>query len=40
MDEFAQPQEKKLLDPDAKTVGTGIAVGADGELFAVQNFGR
>ncbi|MBK4174868.1 CAP domain-containing protein [Corynebacterium macginleyi] len=31
---------KKLLDPDAKTVGTGIAVGADGELFAVQNFGR
>ncbi|MBK4142648.1 CAP domain-containing protein [Corynebacterium macginleyi] len=31
---------KKLLDPEAKTVGTGIAVGADGELFAVQNFGR
>ncbi|MBK4158929.1 CAP domain-containing protein [Corynebacterium macginleyi] len=32
--------KKNLLDPEAKTVGTGIAVGADGELFAVQNFGR
>lgn len=35
------PSHRKiLLDPEAKTVGTGIAVGANGELFAVQNFGR
>ena len=29
-----------LLDPEAKTVGTGIAVNPQGKLFAVQNFGR
>ncbi|OHO63942.1 CAP domain-containing protein [Corynebacterium sp. HMSC036D02] len=29
-----------LLDPRAKSVGIGMAVGADGKLYAVQNFGR
>ncbi|WP_256380908.1 CAP domain-containing protein [Corynebacterium sp. HMSC066C02] len=31
---------KNLLDPRAKSVGIGMAVAADGKLYAVQNFGR
>ena len=31
---------KILLDPDAKSVGIGVAKDKDGKLFAVQNFGR
>ena len=31
---------KNLLDPRAKSVGIGMAIGADGKLYAVQNFGR
>lgn len=29
---------KNMLDPDAKTLGVGIAVRLDGKLYAVQNF--
>lgn len=31
---------KNLLDPRAKSVGIGMAIGANGKLYAVQNFGR
>ncbi|MCZ9297174.1 CAP domain-containing protein [Corynebacterium yonathiae] len=31
---------KNLLDPQAKSVGIGVAKDKDGKLFAVQNFGR
>lgn len=31
---------KNLLDPRAKSVGIGMAISADGKLYAVQNFGR
>lgn len=31
---------KNLLDPDAKSVGIGVAKDKDGKLFVVQNFGR
>jgi len=31
---------KILLDPQAKSVGIGVAKDKDGKLFAVQNFGR
>ncbi|MDK6813244.1 CAP domain-containing protein [Corynebacterium sp. UMB6689] len=31
---------RNLLDPRATSVGIGMAIGADGKLYAVQNFGR
>lgn len=38
---FDSPGHRKiLLDPSAKSLGVGVAVGSDGKLFAVQNFGR
>lgn len=38
---FDSPGHREiLLDPRAKSLGVGVAVGSDGKLFAVQNFGR
>lgn len=38
---FDSPGHRKiLLDPSANSLGVGVAVAADGKLFAVQNFGR
>ena len=31
---------KIMLDPEAKSVGIGIAIRSDGKLYAVQNFAR
>lgn len=29
-----------MLDPQAKTIGVGVAIAADGKLYAAQNYGR
>ena len=29
-----------MLDPQAKSVGIGVAIASDGKLYAVQNYGR
>lgn len=31
---------KNLLDPRAKSLGIGMAIGANSKLYAVQNFER
>ena len=38
---YESPGHRKImLDPRAKTIGVGVAINAEGKLYAVQNYGR